>query len=129
MIFLFMLLFRVRATYYPWILLLMHYLSEWDIIEIIFGFIAGHLYYFLEDVLPRAPSFKNVKVLSTPYWLYGVVYKNSIKFFSILGLDCSEDLKAKERELMGGEENENARVRQPAQGQGEEEVQDLNLNP
>jgi len=64
-----------------------------DVRENVTGIIAGHIYYFFEDVLPRAPNFKSIKIFSTPYWLYASIVMNSVKIIKLIGFDCSEDVK------------------------------------
>lgn len=62
--------FRIRATFFPWFMLIFQIALRGEVLQAVFGIIAGHLYYFFADVLSRAPNFASAKLLATPHWLY-----------------------------------------------------------
>eukprot|EP00826_Nyctotherus_ovalis_P058540 TRINITY_DN8053_c0_g1_i11.p1 TRINITY_DN8053_c0_g1~~TRINITY_DN8053_c0_g1_i11.p1 ORF type:complete len:108 (-),score=5.33 TRINITY_DN8053_c0_g1_i11:249-572(-) len=64
--------FRIRATFLPWFMLILQIVFKGEVLHAIFGIIAGHFYYFFADVLPKAPNFASVKLLTTPHWLYAL---------------------------------------------------------
>ena len=44
-------------------------LSGYDVTLDLLGIIAGHVYYFLEDVVPRVPETRACRVMKAPNWL------------------------------------------------------------
>jgi len=58
--------FSFKAQYFPWVMILLHLVMGGSIADDIIGIIAGHVYFFLKDMLPLT---NNVKLLETPRWL------------------------------------------------------------
>ena len=48
---------------------MMTLLSGYDVTLDLLGIIAGHVYYFMEFVVPRVPETRSVKLLKAPAWL------------------------------------------------------------
>lgn len=67
--------FRFKASYLPWVLVGFSFIVGDDPIRDILGIAAGHLYYFLQEVLPTADTpLKGYKLLQTPQWLYNLLH-------------------------------------------------------
>jgi Derlin-2/3 len=62
-------LFRFRAPYLPWVLLVFSFLSGSDIAADLTGLLVGHLYYYLEFVYPRMRRDRR-RFIATPRWFY-----------------------------------------------------------
>jgi hypothetical protein len=61
---------RFQSKYLPWAMCAMNVLMGGMPIPQLAGIVAGHVIYFLDQVLPRT---HDVRVLKTPAWLYSVV--------------------------------------------------------
>eukprot|EP01105_Mastigella_eilhardi_P024818 TRINITY_DN6557_c0_g1_i1.p1 TRINITY_DN6557_c0_g1~~TRINITY_DN6557_c0_g1_i1.p1 ORF type:complete len:270 (-),score=61.70 TRINITY_DN6557_c0_g1_i1:69-788(-) len=59
-------LFTFTAPYLPWVLIGFGFLLNQDPTYDILGVVVGHLYYYLEDVLPRSVG---IRPLRTPFFL------------------------------------------------------------
>jgi Derlin-2/3 len=59
---------QFNAPYLPWVLLGFGLLLDQSPISDILGILAGHIYYFFEDVYPR--YYPNRKLLKTPEFVY-----------------------------------------------------------
>ncbi len=59
-------IFQVRAAYLPYCIVLLMLLFGSSLKYDIIGIIAGHLYYYLEDVVPNLPETEGIKVLTPP---------------------------------------------------------------
>jgi len=57
-------LFRFTAPYLPWVLLLFTFLLSHSAVVDVLGIAVGHVYYYLEDVVPRMYGYR---LLRTPY--------------------------------------------------------------
>ena len=44
-------------------------LSGYDVTLDLLGIISGHVYYFMEDVVPRIPETRSYRMLKAPRWL------------------------------------------------------------
>lgn len=63
-------MFPFTAPYLPWVLLSFSYLLGHSVIVDVIGIVAGHLYYYLEDVWPAmadARGWKRRQLLKTPF--------------------------------------------------------------
>ena len=64
----------MKAPWFPVVLLVFHYISYGRILDSdIAGMLAGHIYYYLTDVLPKlakARKWKRTEFLTTPRFLY-----------------------------------------------------------
>jgi Derlin-2/3 len=62
-------IFQVRAPFMPWVVLMFlmvfGFSPKYDLI----GITAGHLYFFVADVIPKLPETEDLKVLSPPRFL------------------------------------------------------------
>ena len=61
--------FHFRSCFLPYFLFLMTLLFGNDVTLDLMGILAGHIYYFCEDVVPRVPETRSKKVLQAPRWL------------------------------------------------------------
>ena len=61
--------FHFRSCFLPFFMFMMIFLSGYDITLDVMGMIAGHAYYFLEDVVPRVPETRSHRILKAPRWL------------------------------------------------------------
>ncbi|KAK5580832.1 hypothetical protein RB653_000856 [Dictyostelium firmibasis] len=59
-------IFTFSAPYLPWVILIMGYLFNHDLATDLLGAVAGHCYYFLEDIYPLI---SNRRLLKTPTFL------------------------------------------------------------
>ena len=62
-------IFHFRSCFLPYFMFAMILLSGYDVTLDFLGMIAGHVYYFFADVVPRVPETRGKKVLSAPNWL------------------------------------------------------------
>ena len=44
-------------------------LSGYDVTLDLLGMIAGHVYYFFEEVVPRVPETRSMRIMKAPLWL------------------------------------------------------------
>ncbi|CAG8445404.1 5682_t:CDS:2 [Dentiscutata erythropus] len=58
---------RFKGSYFPWVLLLFDVLRGGDVLSTAIGIIAGHIYYYLQDLYPAAGG---PRLLNTPQLLY-----------------------------------------------------------
>lgn len=66
--------FGFKASYLPWVLVAFSFIVGDDPVRDLLGIAAGHLYYFIQEVLPTAETpFKGRKLLTTPQWLYSAM--------------------------------------------------------
>jgi len=64
-------MFRVPAAYLPWVMVGFAFVVGNDPMPDLCGIAAGHLYYFLQQVLPGMDGpLKGQRLLATPRWLY-----------------------------------------------------------
>ena len=59
--------FHFRSCFLPYFILLMILLSGFDPTLDLLGNITGHIYFFLEDVVPRIPETRDLRVVKAPY--------------------------------------------------------------
>ncbi|RHZ28869.1 hypothetical protein DYB37_000508, partial [Aphanomyces astaci] len=59
--------FKFKALYFPWAMIGFTLLTGGDPIPELAGVFAGHVYYFLLEILPNT---KNINLLQTPQFLY-----------------------------------------------------------
>ena len=62
-------IFHFRAPILPWFLLLMTIVFGYSAKYQIIGILAGHFYFFFQDVLPKIPGLEKVRVIRTFLWL------------------------------------------------------------
>ena len=62
-----------RSCFLPIFILLMIVLSGFDPTLDILGSIAGHIYYFFDDVIPRLPETRGLKPLKAPAFLQHLI--------------------------------------------------------
>jgi len=60
------LFFTVRAPYVPWVLCGLSVFVGWNISDHLMGIVAGHVYYFFEDIYPLMPTSGGLKIFKTP---------------------------------------------------------------
>lgn len=66
-------MFRVEAQYLPWVMLAFNFVLGADPTSDLMGIAAGHLYYFVQEVLPTAESpLKGRRLLQTPAFMYSL---------------------------------------------------------
>lgn len=66
-------MFRVPAAYLPWVMVGFSFVVGEDPIPDLLGIVAGHLYYFLQEVLPDMETpLKGRRLLQTPAFLYSL---------------------------------------------------------
>ncbi|RIB18539.1 Der1-like family-domain-containing protein [Gigaspora rosea] len=58
---------RFKGSYFPWVLLAFDVLRRGDVMSTAVGIIAGHIYYYLQDLYPGTGG---RRLLNTPQWLY-----------------------------------------------------------
>lgn len=59
-------IFQFRAPFLPWFLLLFVVMFGFSPKYDLIGVLAGHMYYYLEDVVPKLPETEDVKLLRPP---------------------------------------------------------------
>jgi len=65
---------RVKAAYLPWIMVAFAFAIGEDPLPDIVGIAVGHVYYFLQELLPHTEGpMKGWHLLQTPNWLYRVM--------------------------------------------------------
>ena len=62
-------LIQFQAPYLPLFYLALDTLFIGTPLVTVVGYLVGHLYYFLEDVLPHLPGTEDFRLLKTPYAL------------------------------------------------------------
>ena len=66
-------MFRVEAQYLPWVMLAFNFVVGGDIVSDLLGIAAGHVYYFVQEVLPTTESpLKGYRLLQTPGFMYSL---------------------------------------------------------
>ena len=58
--------FHFRSCFLPYFILLMILLSGFDPTLDLLGNITGHVYFFLEDVVPRLPETRGIRIIKAP---------------------------------------------------------------
>ncbi|CAG8454839.1 3510_t:CDS:2 [Scutellospora calospora] len=58
---------RFKGSYFPWVLLAFDVLRMGDVLSTAIGIIAGHIYYYLQDLYPASGG---PRLLNTPQLLY-----------------------------------------------------------
>jgi derlin-1 len=61
---------RFKAIYFPWVLVAFNLLLGGFPLTEVAGIIAGHFYFFFEDIYYRTTGFR---LLKTPQWLYAII--------------------------------------------------------
>ena len=61
--------FHFRSCFLPYFMFMLIALSGYDVTLDLLGIIAGHFYYFMEDVVPRVPETRSYRALKAPRWL------------------------------------------------------------
>lgn len=59
-------MFSFKGTMFPWAMVLFHLVLGQSIMDDLIGIAAGHVYYFLNDVVPKT---HHRVIISTPRWL------------------------------------------------------------
>jgi len=59
-------IFQVRAAFLPYCIVMLMLLFGSSLKYDLIGITAGHLYYYLEDVVPKLPETEDCKVLKPP---------------------------------------------------------------
>ena len=59
-------IFHFRSCFLPLFILIMILLSGFDPTLDLLGNITGHVYFFLEDVIPRLPETRNIRIVKPP---------------------------------------------------------------
>lgn len=62
-------MFQFRAPFLPWFLLLFVVMFGFNPRYDLIGVAAGHLYYYVEDVVPKLPETEDFKILKPPKFL------------------------------------------------------------
>eukprot|EP00354_Favella_ehrenbergii_P004023 CAMPEP_0170462500 /NCGR_PEP_ID=MMETSP0123-20130129/7981_1 /TAXON_ID=182087 /ORGANISM="Favella ehrenbergii, Strain Fehren 1" /LENGTH=254 /DNA_ID=CAMNT_0010727733 /DNA_START=11 /DNA_END=775 /DNA_ORIENTATION=+ len=65
-------IFHFRSCFLPYFLFLMIMLSGYDTMLDLLGMVAGHTYYFCEEVVPRIPQTRSLRLLKAPAWLTAI---------------------------------------------------------
>ena len=71
-------IFQFRAPFLPWFLLLFIVMLGFNPKYDLIGVFAGHIYYYLEDVVPKIPETENFKLLKPPQVLVSICEKLQI---------------------------------------------------
>jgi len=61
--------FHFRSCFLPYFMFMMILLSGYDVTLDLLGMIAGHVYFFFEEVVPRVPETRSMRILKAPSWL------------------------------------------------------------
>lgn len=59
-------MFKFEANYFPWALVAFHLLMGMNIVDDIVGIVAGHVFIFLKDIMPKTHG---KDLIPTPRWL------------------------------------------------------------
>lgn len=59
-------IFQFRAPYLPWFLMLFVLMFGFNPVYDIIGVTAAHIYFFLEDIVPKIPETRDMRVLTPP---------------------------------------------------------------
>lgn len=62
-------IFHFRAPFLPWVLMLFVIMFGFNPVYDVIGVAVGHIYYYLEDVLPKIPETRDVRILKAPNFL------------------------------------------------------------
>lgn len=79
-------IFHFRAPFLPWFLMLFVVMFGFSPKNDIVGICVGHLYYYLEDVVPKIPELKGFKMLKAP-----TVFVNICEKLNIHGFNFNEE--------------------------------------
>ncbi|CAG8749582.1 13356_t:CDS:2, partial [Racocetra persica] len=60
-------LVNLHGAYFPWVLLAFNVIESGNVWPTAIGIIAGHIYYYLQDLYPASGG---PRLLNTPRWLY-----------------------------------------------------------
>ncbi len=58
--------FHIRAPYFPLFMIIMRYILDQNYFYDIVGFTVGHIYYFVDEVVPKLPDTGGQKLLRAP---------------------------------------------------------------
>ncbi len=100
-------IFQFRAPFLPWFMLLFVIMFGFSPKYDLIGVAAGHLYYYLEDVVPKIPETEDCKMLRPPRLLVALCERLQI-----------HDYRLNEEDLIFEEEAQAA----AAAGEGEEDL-------
>eukprot|EP01066_Platyproteum_vivax_P007120 Platyproteum_vivax@DN2712_c0_g1_i1.p1 len=70
-------MFRLRAPYIVWILLLLRIAEGGSFYDYLMGLLVGHVYYFFTDIYPYMPTSKGFKLFQTPSVLTQICSRGS----------------------------------------------------
>ena len=102
-------LFQFRAPVLPWAMLLMVIMFGYSPKYDLCGMAAGHIYYFIEDVIPKLPETEDVKILKPPRALVRLCEYLQIHDFNINEEEVIfEEAEAAANQAMNNEGAENA---------------------
>ena len=62
-------IFHFRSCFLPYFIFCMTLLSGYDVTLDVLGMLAGHTYFFFEEVVPRVPQTRAIRLLKAPSWL------------------------------------------------------------
>jgi hypothetical protein len=76
-------IFHFRAPFLPFFLMMFVMIFGFNPYNDIIGISVGHLYYYLEDVVPKIPELSGFKVLKPPTILISICEKLNIHGFNL----------------------------------------------
>jgi len=68
--------FPLKAPYLTWFFMLLNIMVGESIKSDLIGILIGHFYYYMTEILPKLPQFKNKQPFATPSF----VYRDDINF-------------------------------------------------
>ena len=71
-------IFNIRAPYLPMVYLTISFLLDNNFVTDLLGLIAGHLFFYFRDILPRIKKFGNKSLLKTPDFIVKICDKLNI---------------------------------------------------
>lgn len=92
-------IFHFKAPFLPWFLLLFVIMFGFNPKNDLIGISIGHLYYFLEDVLPKIPETLDFKLIKPPKLLVSICEKLKIHGYNV----NEEDFVIEDEPLIGAE--------------------------
>lgn len=69
-------LLPIKAPYLTWFFMLLNIMMGDSIKSDLIGILIGHFYYYMTEILPNLPKFKNLHPFSTPKFMFQL--RNSI---------------------------------------------------